>query len=295
MSGSNWAAYNNATINPTGGTVQITPSATQTGGYGLVTGPINLAGSILKYVVSVDTNFDVANMSLQTFYILDANTGVYDFAGCTEQSALIAGSDLTFKCQFTRPGNALPGGAGGVLFNIADTSKVRVGLQAQGGTVGGSFTVKSLTIAPPIPLPTSDANWKAIDGASIALSGSDIVVTPTALYGGAGYVVTGIPSFNGSSFTFIINPDATFVASGYDLQPTIQQAYAPYAGYYNCGYISSSALGAGIDKIVTCSNIVGTTWDTGEIRLKVLVNKSGTPPAPTGTFTIKKAFRNLAP
>jgi hypothetical protein len=274
----------------------VTPSAHLTGAYGLITGPVDLAGSVIKMVVSVDADFDAADMWLEPFIQLNS-TPLSLFKNCLhEDDVLLAASgDIPLICQYTNPG------AG---FTVTDSSALRVGIRAvaknfnAGGTVDGSFTIKSVSIAPAVPLATTDSNWNTVgSGASTLLSGTDLIVTPTVKDGGVAYLITGAPSFNGASFTFIINPDAAFKASTYDLQPFIQQNYGPsYSGYFNCGYVSSNLLAASADNIITCSNIVGALWDTGEIRLMVkATHQAMTPPALSGTFTIKRAFRNLAP
>jgi hypothetical protein len=284
---SGWDTYNSATIAYVSAGVQVTPTAIDHGAYRYVGGPINLIDSAIKMVVTVDSNFDASNASLQTIVQLNGQGGVYtQVSGCWfDQSSITANTDLSIYCVY--PGLA-------AAFNETGTDALRVGIQAKGATPAGSFTIKSVSIIPKtIELSMDVSNWSTISsGSSIAQNSSYLNFTPTANNGAAAYLYTGPTNFTGAYVTFVANVDTTFYNSGAALQPYVQDHSTPANADYNCGYYGNYAFNAGSDAAIFCRQAAGSFLNLGSGQQIRFVLKAAGTPAP-GTITIKRAFINL--
>jgi hypothetical protein len=101
------------------------------------TGPLNLVGATLTYLVNFDSSFKASGASVQVYaqYLVDPWPGQWK---CWfDNSAIVAGTDQTITCnEFSI-----------AALNVTTTDQVKFGLQVSTSPTG-TLTIKSATITP---------------------------------------------------------------------------------------------------------------------------------------------------
>jgi len=132
-----------------------------------------------------------------------------------------------------------------------------------------------------------------VSSGGLSQNGS-LVFAPTDAWSSVEYNYVGPINLIGATFTYTVNFDSSFKASGASVQFLAHDipAVGPWNGQWICWFDNSDII-AGTDQTITCNGFTIaalniTTTNSLSFGLQVSAN-------PTGTLTIKSATITLAP